>query len=188
MHTKNLYFSRPAACFAMLLAVSGMAKADDSGRLADMVPGDLAFAVAVPEGFRLENGDATLAVQYSAGTAKLHERISLKISRSDSFAATVDAAGEVYVGRLDRAATQQFEQFQQAVARIEETGADGSGGLSVSITGGCFSGEPMDTLPISTWVQVDASHGYIEVIKGQDLFSVLDAPTRQRLMANLRRC
>lgn len=188
MYTKHLKSLWRTTCLAAFVAAAGLASANESGTLADMVADDLAFAVAVPDGFRLENGDATLEVQYAVGSTTLHETISLSISRSETFASAVDTTGDVYVGSLGAAAKQQFEQFQQAVARNEASGVDGNGGLSVSVTGGCFSGAPLNELPISTWVQMDASQGYVEVIQDQDLFSMLDQPTRQRLMANLRHC
>lgn len=188
MYTKHLTTSLQITCLAAFLATAGLATADEGGKLADMVSDDLAFAVAVPDGFRLENGDATLEVQYEAGATTLNETISLNISRSANFARAVDGTGDVYIGSLGTAAKQQFEQFQQAVARNEATGENGSGGLSISVTGGCFSGKPLDELPISTWVQIDASQGYFEIIQNQDLFSLLDQPTRQRLIANLRSC
>lgn len=188
MHTKFSTFSLRKACVLALLLVAGIAAADEGGDLADMVSDDLAFAVAVPDGFRLENGDATLTVQYEAGATKLNETISLDISRSDIFAKTVDAAGDVYVGKLGEAGKRQFEQFQLAVARSEASGEKGNGGISVSVSGGCFAGEPMRKLPISSWVQVDASSGFVEIVQNRDLFSLLDKPTRQRLIANLRSC
>lgn len=188
MHTKHPKHLWRTICLAAFVTAAGLASADEGGALADMVSGDLGFAVAVPDGFRLESGDATLEVQYAAGSTTLHETISLNISRSETFAAAVDATGDVYVGNLGPTAKQQFERFQQAVARNEATGVDGNGGLSVSVTGGCFSGAPLHELRISTWVQMDARQGYFEVIQDQDLFSMLDQPTRQRLMENLRSC
>lgn len=188
MHTKFSNTFLRTACVAALLAVAGSVAADEGGELADMVSDDLAFAVAVPDGFRLENGDATLAIHYEAGATKLNETISLNISRSDIFAKTVDAEGEVYVGKLGDAGKRQFEQFQNAVARSEATGVEGNGGISVSVNGGCFAGEPMSKLPISSWVQIDASSGFVAIIQNRDLFSLLDKPTRQRLIANLRNC
>lgn len=188
MYTKHLKPFWRISCFAAAMVSAGIATAGENDTLADMVSDDMSFAVAVPDGFRLENGDATLDLEYTAGSTTLQETISLNISRSETFASAVDASGDVYVGRLGTAAKEQFEQFQQAVARNEATGVEGNGGLAVSVTGGCFSGAPLDELPISTWVQMDASQGYFEIIKDRDLFSMLDQPTRQRLMANLRSC
>lgn len=189
MYTKCLNTSLKTTCFAMALAAVGMtAAADDSGKLADMISDDLAFAVAVPDGFRLENGDATLDVQYQAGATTLHETISLDVVLSTSFASAVDVEGDVYVGSLGQAAKRQFEQFQAAVADSKATGTEGRGGIAISVTGGCFAGAQLQELPISTWVQMDASQGYVEVIQDQNLFSLLDLSTRQRLMANLRSC
>lgn len=188
MHTKHLKSLWRTTCLAAFVTTTGIAAADEHGTLADMVSADLAFAVAVPDGFRLENGDAALEVEFTTGSTTLHETISLNISQSEAFASAVDATGDVYVGSLGSAAKQQFEQFQKAVARHDASGVGGKGSLSVSVTGGCFSGVPLDELPISTWVQMDANQGYFEVIQDQDLLSMLDQPTRQRLMANLRSC
>lgn len=188
MHSKHLCTALRAACVAAFMTTAGVVLADEGPKLAEIVSKDLSFAIAVPEGFQLEAGDATLAARYDAGETKLQESISLNLLRSARFAAAVGATGNVYVGDLDKTARQKFEQFQQAVARSEAAGQTGSGGVSISVTGGCFSGEPMKALPISTWAQIDTRRGYREIVQNQDLLSMLDEPTRQRLIANLRPC
>lgn len=188
MNTKHHTSSFRPACLALLIAATSLASAGEGGGLSDMVTDDLSFAVAVPEGFRLENGDAVLALQYQAGPTTLSETIDLTIAPSDAFASAVDATGMVYVGSFDSAAKQQFEQFRQAVEQSEATGIEGDGGLTISVTGGCFSGELPEALPISTWVRMDADDGYVRLVRNRDLYAMLDRPTRQRLMANLRTC
>lgn len=188
MHSKHLHFSLRAVCFAAFMTAAGLAAAGDGPKLAELVSDDLSFAIAVPEGFRLERGDATLAVLYEAGQTKLKESIRLNLLRSTAFAKAVAAKGDVYVGTLGKSGQQKFAAFQQEVARSEAAGQRGSGGVSISITGGCFTGEPLETLSISTWAQIDARRGYREIVQNQDLLSMLDEPTRQRLIANLRPC
>lgn len=188
MYTKHLNSSLLPTCFVIFFGAVVMAAADNGDRLADMVPEDIAFAIAVPNGFRLENGDAQVTFEYEAGATKLSGSIILDISRSASFVRTVDATRNVYIGKFGEVSKQQFKQFQKAIARIKEDGQKGSGSVAISVIGGCFSAKPLDTLRISTWIQLDANRGYIALVRNRNLFSFYNSQTRNRLMKNLRTC
>lgn len=188
MHSKSMPSVIFAAYLASLTSVGTVSVAADDPNWADLTPQELSFAIAVPDGFRLATGDASFAVDYDHAATQLNERFDLRLSLSDSFAAAHDLPGRAYVGGLSASDHLRLVELRQAIILAETAGDRGTGGVSITVTGGCFSGAVPDELPISTWVQLDAETGYTPVTQNQDLFGMLDDPTRQRLISNLRAC
>lgn len=188
MHSKNTGIHHVATIVAIVLATAGYAERAQAGTIADVDPAEFRFAVEVPETFRLKTGDATLSVSYDSGATKLLEEFQLDLAPTDAPFAKSAPNGWVYVGMLSTTDQARMAKLQDEIARDQDAGQKGNGGVSIEVTGGCFVGSRPDVLPVSTWLQTDANQGYQVVLAGQDLFSMLDAATQTRLLNNLRAC
>lgn len=184
MHYKTLSSRAFAAGVVSLLC--SMAHANSS--VTDVDPAELAFAIAVPDAFQLAAGDANFTVEYRTNAASLEESFDLTLAQTTLINGQNSPDRPVYVGRLSTSDQQRLREMQSAIAQAESAGQHGDGSASLSVTGGCFTGAAPTEIPISTWIRTDLDEGYMEVIREQDLLSMLDGPTRKQLIDNLRIC
>ncbi|RVT82653.1 hypothetical protein DXV76_15545 [Rhodobacteraceae bacterium CCMM004] len=154
-----------------------------------VAPAGLAAAVAVPDRLRLTDGDAEMhmTVERGDGGVEVDERFDLRLSQpADAPAA---GAGErVYVARLSPADAERFAVAQARVRALRAAGVQGSGQLSIGVTGGCLErGGALTDLPVRTWLS-DGSGGFVALTGRRDLLEELDPETAAALRAGIAGC
>lgn len=178
----------PASLLTACLCALFSAQARATPEFTQIDPAVLSFAIAVPDEVHLETGDASFMLIYKSEAVTVTERFAPLLAPSPALQNATDHSGTVYIGNLSATDQQRLRQAQKAIANAEQNANGGTGEAELTVTGGCYAGPAPKALPISTWVQIDAKEGYQEVIRNQDLLTVLDAQTRDHLMRNLRSC
>ena len=156
-------------------------------------PADIVFAVGVPEGLRLQSGDAILELAYQADGADpdrtLRETAVLQIKERGNGAPEAHGAKEhVYLARIASSDMRDIAQLQDTVRGLRARGIEGTGSLTVQIVGGCYVGDAPDSLALSTWLQTDPDRGFVTLNKRQDLTAAIGEQAATALEDKLEPC
>ncbi|MEM6481950.1 MAG: hypothetical protein AAF681_08905 [Pseudomonadota bacterium] len=156
-------------------------------------PGDIAFALEVPQTLRLTDKDAELRLRLidDQDTAEVwvDERVPLEIrpaSETELSGARTDRA--LYVATVSERDAETLAAAQRQILDIRAQGQRGRGSLSIQVVGGCLQGESLDGLPVSTWLQTDPSADFVPLTRERDVFDSLEPTERRALQARLERC
>ncbi|MEM6375820.1 MAG: hypothetical protein AAF686_06225 [Pseudomonadota bacterium] len=156
-------------------------------------PGDIAFAVEVPQALRLSDGDAELRLQLvddqNAEEVWVDETVPLQISPATE--ALLSGARDdraLYLATLSARDAETISSAQKQILDIRAQGQQGRGSLSIQVVGGCLETERLDTLPVSTWLRTDPDADFVQLTRQRDVFDSLDAAQRRALQDGLRLC
>lgn len=147
----------------------------------DANPAEFRVALFAPTALRLKTGDARLGFGWSeSGTLASTKVFDLQIVSGN--AAALQSLPPPRLGQqammlsLGAREVESVVKFQQTVREAKQAGHNGSGNLSVSLAGGCWS-EPFPAegqpLPLDIWLQASADSEYLPVIRGVDLRTIL---------------
>lgn len=147
----------------------------------DANPAEFRVALFAPAALRLKTGDVRLGF----GWAETGTLASAKVFDLEIVSGNAAALQSLPPPRLSQQAimlslgareVESVLKFQQAVREARKLGHNGSGNLSVSLAGGCWT-EPFPAegqpLPLDIWLQASAGSEYLPVIRGIDLRTIL---------------
>ncbi|RCW27137.1 hypothetical protein DFR48_10394 [Ciceribacter lividus] len=147
----------------------------------DADPGQFRVALVAPAALRLKAGDARLGFGW-AETGKLASSKIYDLEIVPGTAAVLQSLPPLQSGQQVIAlglAPREVEavlKFQQEVRDVKQAGRRGSGNISVSLAGGCWS-EPFPAdgkpLPLDIWLQPSAGGEYLPIMRGVDLRAIL---------------
>lgn len=185
----------PLAALALLVACGSVTPAGlvAASRLDPLAtpPGDIALAVAVPAALRLRDGDATLRLAFRPDGAEapaVDETIRLALSPPVSGGPEVGPGTRVVVARIPPADRPRLSAAQAAVRALRDDDVEGSGSLTVAVTGGCLEATLGDALPVSTWIRTAPDAPFVRLTRARDAFADLPAAAAAALRGRLAPC
>jgi hypothetical protein len=156
-------------------------------------PSEIAVAVGVPQTLRLSNGDAEFRLSFQSDTAAstilLEETAPLQLVLSGEAGPRPSTADEiVYVARIAAADAPRIAALQNEIRTLRAAGTEGEGSLTVRVVGGCFVGPSPTDIAVSIWLQTDASDGFVQVARQQDISRAFGTRDAAMLRAQLSPC
>jgi hypothetical protein len=156
-------------------------------------PSQIAVAVGVPETLRLADGDAEFSIAFRSGsgasTIRLQEVVPLRLSEAGTEGPRPNAPDEtVYIARFAPEDAARIAAVQQDIRELRATGRDGDGSLSIAVVGGCFVDTPPAAIAVSTWLRTDASDGFVQLTRRQNIAQVVGARDAAMLISHLSPC
>ncbi|MEM6577015.1 MAG: hypothetical protein AAF678_00865 [Pseudomonadota bacterium] len=156
-------------------------------------PGDIAFAVEVPEALRLSDGDAELRLQLIDDQETMEvwvdETVPLQIRPAlDAAISGASQDGALYLATLSAPDAEIVTAAQKQILDIRAQGRQGRGSLSIQVIGGCIETDRVDNLPVSTWLRTNPDADFVQLTRQRDVFDSLDEAQRRALQDRLIPC
>ena len=155
-------------------------------------PGDLTFAVSVPETLRLRDGDAELEFAFlpdgNTPDQPVAVNVPLSLRASPDGPRQAEPGETIYVLGLAPNAATQLSAWQDQVKGLRAQGIEGKGSLNISMGGGCLIRPLTDGFPFATWLRTEADAKYIQLTRTADLFELLDASELDLFRKGLAPC
>ncbi|MEM6325018.1 MAG: hypothetical protein AAF748_15120 [Pseudomonadota bacterium] len=198
MHCLRL--TKPLIGIACFLAVSACGSMTPAGLIAasrldplNTPPGDIAVGVGVPETVLLSDGDAQFQLAFrvdpNSPVAAVEETVPLQLRRAEDSTSLANAPDEiVYEARFSAEDAGRIAAAQSEIRKLRADGVDGSGSISITLSGGCYTGAPLSTLPFSTWLKTKPDGRFAPLTRRVDVFRALDDESAALLVENLRPC
>lgn len=193
-------FNKPALFIALALGLTACGAVTPAGFMAasrldplTTPPGDIAFAVEVPQALRLSDGDAELRLRLAddenAEELWVDETVPLQIRpATDSLISSAREGRALYSATLSAGDAETVAAAQKQILDIRAQGRQGRGSLSINVIGGCLENERLDSLPVSTWLRTDPTADFVQLTRQRDIFESLNAPQRRALQDRLQPC
>ena len=152
-------------------------------------PGDISVAVAVPQNIQIRSGDAALYLGYQPEIGQPVD-IVVPLSRQEDPLAPMPLRADqvVYVFGFAPDAATALARTQAQIRELKAAGVDGTGTLSIMISGGCYEGELNDTLITSTWLRTGPDASFTQLTRAANLFALLDAAAGANIRSGLAQC
>ncbi|WP_224826124.1 hypothetical protein [Cognatishimia sp. MH4019] len=153
-------------------------------------PSQIQVAVGVPDTVSLADGDAVFRIAFGYAQARVvDESVPLQLRPSADGQPAPNAGDEViYLAQFSDEDAARVAAAQAKIRALKEQGSDGTGSLSVSITGGCLLEPELETLPLSTWLRTNPDGAFVQLTERVDVFEVLNASEATALRSQLGRC
>ncbi|MEQ9258345.1 MAG: hypothetical protein RIG84_04535 [Roseovarius sp.] len=156
-------------------------------------PSEIAVAVGVPEGLRLEDGDAEFRLAFRGGSAaqvvQLEERADLEIRRAQGEGPAPNTPGEaIYIAQIAPEDVPRIAALQREIRALREGGTEGEGTLAVSVVGGCYTTATPPPITVSTWLQTNPADGFVALTRQQDIARAIGAEEAALMRGQLARC
>ena len=138
-------------------------------------PEEMGIAVAVPDTIVLNDGDAIVRLAFSVGgDTVVDARVPHSVERaSDTLPDTAFSDDTVYAAFLTPQNAATLAAAQADIRTLLATGTTGEGTLSIAVIGGCRTGEPLETLYVSTWLRASQSASYVPLTRRRDVLGKL---------------
>jgi hypothetical protein len=142
----------------------------------------------VSEALRLGDGDATLRLSFLSGGAAapaVNALVPLSVSANG---AAPEAAPDMraFTAAIPPEHQPAITTAQAAIWALRDGGTDGTGSLTIELSGGCLTGPPGDALPVSTWLRTVPRDDFIRLTRARDARDLLSPEAYAALPARLR--
>lgn len=197
---KNYTFLCSLVTLSLMFAVGGCSSVTPAGLRAaskldplNTPAGEISVAIGVPKALRLRDGDATLRMAFTGGSAASTvslEKIARLQIRPAGHADPQPGSNEerVFVARISPEDASAIEDIQSEIRDLRAQGFHGEGSLSIEVTGGCLVDTAPDKITVSTWLRTKPSDGYVRLTRNADIARSVGARNAERLREHLRPC
>jgi len=155
-------------------------------------PAALAVAVSVPQGVRLQDGDAVLRLAFQPEDPAQAEAVGIEVPlsvRADPSAPEATVSDDlVYVLQLNARDAARMADAQRQIIALRAAEVAGQGSLGIEVTGGCLISTMPDTFPVATWLRPKPAGDWVPLTRRRDLLNVLPAAEANALLGRLERC
>ncbi|ABG32002.1 hypothetical protein CEP88_02120 [Roseobacter denitrificans] len=139
-------------------------------------PQELGLALSVPDTIVLKDGDAMVRLALSvAGEALVDARVPLSVQRAPEAILVSASQGEViYAASLTPQNAAILAAAQAETRALRAAGTQGEGIFSIAVVGGCRTGDPLEALPVSTWLRTNPSASFVPLTRRMDVLDGLE--------------
>jgi len=183
----------------LALILAGCAGVSPAGLIAasrldplESPPGNISVAVSVPDAVQLKKGDADLSLAFVPDdperAASISKSVPLSISSRVAGPRDPKEGEAIFVLGFSEEDAVGLTAIQDQIKSLRSKGVEGSGSLSVAITGGCVTRELDDGLPVTIWLRTDPGAKFVLLTRSADLFKETSSEDAASFKDEMQRC